>query len=100
MDSNSPSINSFTIGDTKTIQAGNSVTTSFPVMSSKQIENFSQDLLGGLNVNYTYYVDVKVKLKEVYTNADLEKQIRFTLSVRNVISDTECNNTNTNTNVQ
>ena len=96
--SGAPPIDKYIVGDSKLIDSGTAVTLSFPVIDSREIENFARDFLGGIDVNYTYYVDVRVKLKEVYTNKDLEKQVRFTLSVKNVIDQNECTNTNTNNN--
>jgi hypothetical protein len=95
---NAPPIDNFIIGASQIVEPADSATISFPVISRDVLENFALDYLGGVDVNYSYYVVVKIKLKEVYSNKDLEKQVRFNLNLSNIIDSIECSTNNTQNN--
>lgn len=88
-----PSVSRAPLWLTTTVQPNNSATISVPVASTTQIEGFATDYMNLINVNYEYNLELKIKMKEINYNKDLEKQVRLNVVFQNVKTDTECSQT-------
>ena len=70
---------------------GNYIVIEFPVVSSQVLSTFSSLYLAGLtNINDTYRVNVKIKLRDLYTNQPLETEVGFNLTFKNILTEGEC----------
>ena len=98
LDNNFPLLEKYIIFDSKVIQPNTSLTFSVPVLDPVVLQDFAELYLAGISINYVYHVNVKIFLKEVNTNEDLEKNVRFNFSIKNIVTPEECSNIQGNTN--
>ncbi len=87
---NEPTLSVYKIYKPTVIKPNATATFSIPVASPSVIDNFFSLQTGGTNVNYEYYVNAKVKMKEIYFNKDITKNFSFTVSFQDILSQNEC----------